>query len=193
MVQVFFFFFLYLHIRRGLYYQSYYKNNVWNIGILILLVSMATAFLGYVLPYRQMSYWGATVIINLLSTIPIIREKIVIWIWGRFSVDNATLNRFYSLHYLLPFILIFLIILHIAALHLNRSSNSLKIRSDISKIKFFWYFIIKDLFGIYLFCFFFFFIIFFYSWIFTESDNFIEANSLVTPKHIKPEWYFLFA
>lgn len=186
---------VYLHIARGLYYGSYKapRELLWHIGIIIFLTMMATAFMGYVLPWGQMSYWGATVITNLFSAIPLVGKSIVTWLWGGFSVDNPTLNRFFSLHYLLPFIIVALVMLHLVALHQHGSNNpkGIDIKSPKDTIPFHPYYTIKDFvgFGVY-------FIIFAY-FIFYEPnylghpDNYIPANPLVTPAHIVPEWYFL--
>ena len=187
----FFFIFIYIHIGRGIYYGSYINQQVWNIGIIMLFLSMATAFVGYVLPWGQISYWGATVITNLLSSIPYFGPSIVEWIWGGFSVDQATLNRFYSFHFILPFIILFFTILHLIYLHTTGSNNPLGLESDIYKIPFAPYYLVKDIFGFFVFLFFFCIIIFFYPNFFAEPENFIPANVLSTPAHIKPEWYFL--
>nr|YP_010619988.1 Apocytochrome b [Tayloriella tenebrosa]WAX04001.1 Apocytochrome b [Tayloriella tenebrosa] len=188
-----FFIVVYFHIFRGLYFGSYTKPKqwVWVIGILILLIMIITAFIGYVLPWGQMSLWGATVITNLVSAIPKIGNYIVFWLWGGFSVDNATLNRFFSLHYLLPFLIVALSLIHIALLHQEGSGNPLGISSTSDKINLFPYFVIKDLFGLSFFLFFFFSLIFFFPNALGHSDNYIEANPMVTPTHIVPEWYFL--
>nr|AGB07387.1 cytochrome b [Clathrina clathrus] len=189
----FFFMALYLHLRRALYYSSWRSSHVWSIRVTILILSMATAFLRYVLPYRQMSYWAATVIINLLSAIPVTGSTIVIYLWGRYSVSTPTLNRFLSLHYLLPFIIILLVIIHISLLHRYRSTNPLSIRSDANKIPFYWGYITKDLYRFLIVLTLLEFVLFFHPHLFSDPQNFIKANSLVTPTHIKPEWYFLFA
>lgn len=189
----FFFLFLYLHIGRGLYYGSYIYPELWNIGVLIYLILMGTAFLGYVLPWGQMSYWAATVITNLLSTIPYIGAPLVEWVWGGFSVDNPTLTRFFALHYLLPFVVVFLSILHLFFLHIEGSSNPLGISSNTNKVPFHYYYSVKDLY--YYFVFFFVFLVFTlkYGYALIDSENFIPADVFVTPEHIQPEWYFLFA
>lgn len=190
-----FFVMVYLHIGRGLYHGSYTQPRVmlWNIGVVILILMMATAFLGYVLPWGQMSLWGATVITNLISAIPYIGQEIVEWLWGGFSVGNATLNRFFSLHYLLPFVLAGLAVLHLIALHIDGSNNPLGINSNIDKVPFHPYYSIKDLFGYAVFAIFFSFFIFYAPNVLGHPDNYIPANPLVTPPHIQPEWYFLFA
>lgn len=188
-----FFLVVYIHIFRGLYYGSYTypRQIVWSIGIIILLLMIVTAFLGYVLPWGQMSFWAATVITNLASAVPIVGKDIVVWLWGGFAVGNPTLNRFFSLHYLLPFIILFLVFLHILFLHLSLSNNPLGFQSDVDTTKFGPYFIIKDIYGILLFLVICVFFIFFYPNILSHPDNYIEANPLVTPTHIVPEWYFL--
>nr|AAV41867.1 cytochrome b [Formica candida]AAV41869.1 cytochrome b [Formica candida] len=188
-----FFICMYLHISRGLYYNSYKLINTWLIGVSIYLLSMATAFLGYVLPWGQMSFWGATVITNLVSTIPYIGNLMVQWIWGGFSINNATLNRFYSIHFILPFIIMMMVMLHLFFLHTTGSSNPLGINSNLYKIPFHIYFSIKDMLGFMIFLFFFWFINLEYPYMFSDPDNFIPANPMITPIHIQPEWYFLFA
>lgn len=188
-----FFIVVYIHIFRGLYYGSYSapREIVWIIGAVIFVLMMATAFMGYVLPWGQMSFWGATVITNLFSAIPILGESIVHWLWGGFSVDNATLNRFFSFHYLLPFAIAGAAGLHLFLLHEYGSNNPLGIDSKIDKIPFYPYFYVKDLFGIVLFAMLFGIFIYFYPNMLGHPDNYIEANPLVTPPHIVPEWYFL--
>ena len=188
-----FFLFVYLHIARGLYYGSYIypRNKLWNIGVIMYFFMTTIAFLGYVLPYGQMSIWGATVITNLISAIPYIGNDIVITIWGGFSVNNPTLNRFYSLHYLLPFILSALVIIHLNFLHEHASTNPLGINSNQDKIHFHPYFISKDFYYFILFIIFFSILIFFFPNFLGHPDNYIEANPLVTPLSIQPEWYLL--
>ena len=188
-----FFIVVYLHFFRGLYYSSYTypRNLVWEIGVIILLLMILTAFLGYVLPWGQMSFWAATVITNLCSAIPIIGETIVPWLWGGFSVDNATLNRFFSFHYLFPFLITGLVIVHLLVLHDYGSNNSLGIPCNKSVIQFHSYFTIKDFLGIIIGLFIYFVFVFFYPNLLGHPDNYIPANSLVTPAHIVPEWYFL--
>lgn len=188
-----FFIVVYIHIFRGLYFGSYAKPRhwVWFIGIIIFLLMIITAFIGYVLPWGQMSLWGATVITNLVSAIPLIGNSIVTWLWGGFSVDNATLNRFFSLHYLLPFIIIAASVIHLAILHKDGSGNPLGINSNVDKISFYPYFVIKDILGLIIFFVFFSFLVFFSPNILGHPDNYIEANPMVTPAHIVPEWYFL--
>nr|YP_010988077.1 cytochrome b [Buniapone amblyops]WON66610.1 cytochrome b [Buniapone amblyops] len=188
-----FFIFLYLHLGRGLYYHSFKLTHTWNIGISIFIFSMATAFLGYVLPWGQMSFWGATVITNLISTIPYIGSNIVQWIWGGFSINNATLNRFFSFHFILPFLIIIMIFLHLFFLHISGSSNPMGTNSDLNKIPFNFYFIIKDLYGYNLIIMIFIIMILQFPYHLSDPDNFIPANPMTTPIHIQPEWYFLFA
>lgn len=191
----FFFIVVYIHIFRGLYFGSYKapREILWMLGVVILLLMMATAFMGYVLPWGQMSFWGATVITNLFSAIPIVGESIVTWLWGGFSVDNATLNRFFSLHYLLPFIIVGVVVLHLIALHRFGSSNPLGIdtKGPQDSIPFHPYYTVKDLFGLGVFLIFFAGFIFFAPNYMGHPDNYIPANPLVTPPHIVPEWYFL--
>ena len=189
----FFFFCVYIHIARGIYYSGYLNKKLWNVGVLILLIMMLISFIGYVLPWGQMSFWGATVITNFVSAIPYIGNFILEWIWGGFSVGNPTLSRFFSFHYLFPFLLVVLVIIHILFLHENGSSSPLGINPNSDKIRFHNYFIIKDIFGFIFFFILLSIIIFFYPNILGDPENFIKANSLVTPIHIMPEWYFLFA
>uniref|UniRef100_UPI00315D8B5E cytochrome b n=1 Tax=Madrepora porcellana TaxID=3134087 RepID=UPI00315D8B5E len=188
-----FFFCLYVHIGRGLYYGGYLKFHVWSVGVVILLLTMATAFMGYVLPWGQMSFWGATVITNLLSAIPYFGVDIVQWVWGGFSVSGATLNRFFSLHFLFPFVLVFLVALHLVYLHVSGSNNPMGFSSSTDNVLFHTFYTSKDLFGFFILFFFFCVFIFFMPNFLGDSENFIQANSLVTPVHIQPEWYFLFA
>jgi ubiquinol-cytochrome c reductase cytochrome b subunit len=189
----FFFLFIYLHIGRGLYYGSYIYPEVWNIGVLIYLILIGTAFLGYVLPWGQMSYWAATVITNLLSAIPVLGSILVEWVWGGFAVGNPTLTRFFALHYLLPFVVTALVILHIFYLHTYGSSNPLGVSSNTNKVSFHYYYSVKDLYVYFVFMFVFIFFTLKYGYSFIDAENFIPANPLVTPTHIQPEWYFLFA
>ena len=183
----------YIHMARGLYYGSYKspRGFLWGIGVIIFLLMMATAFMGYVLPWGQMSFWGATVITNLFSAIPFIGGLIVEWLWGGFSVDNATLNRFFSLHYLLPFLIAGLALVHLSLLHTAGSGNPLGINTNIDSITFYPYFYSKDVFAFLLYVFFLCFFVFYFSNFLGHSDNYIPANPLVTPPHIVPEWYFL--
>nr|AYU71341.1 cytochrome b [Agrilinae sp. 2 ACP-2013] len=188
-----FFVAIYCHIGRGMYYGSYNMKITWTVGVIILFTLMATAFLGYVLPWGQMSFWGATVITNLLSAIPYLGTNIVQWLWGGFAVDNATLTRFFTLHFILPFMVMVLIIIHLMFLHQTGSNNPMGLNSNIDKIPFSQYFILKDLVG-------------FISvgtilisltltnpYMLGDPENFTPANPLITPVHIQPEWYFLFA
>mgnify|MGYP000090158998 CR=1 FL=1 len=191
-----FFIVVYIHMFRGLYYGSYKapREILWMIGIFILLAMMATAFMGYVLPWGQMSFWGATVITNLFSALPIIGEPIVKLLWGGFVVENATLNRFFALHYLLPFVIVGLIFMHLWALHMHHSNNPTGVEIKDEKqdtIPFHPYYTIKDLYGLGLLLTFFAFFIFFAPNYFGHPDNYIMADPLVTPAHIVPEWYFL--
>ncbi len=190
-----FFILVYLHVARGLYYGSYTKPReiVWGLGVIILIVMMATAFIGYVLPWGQMSFWGATVITNLLSAIPYLGNDIVQWVWGGFSISNPTLNRFFSLHYLLPFALVGLVLMHLIALHEHFSNNPTGLKIHIDLTTFHPFYTVKDLFGFALFTVFFSYFIFFDPNLLGHTDNYIPANPLVTPAHIQPEWYFLFA
>jgi len=188
-----FFICVYIHIGRGLYYGGFTQQLVWNIGVIIYILMMATAFIGYVLPWAQMSFWAATVITNLVSAIPYVGNEIVQWVWGGFSVSNATLNRFFSLHYLLPFILAALALMHLIGLHVNGSNNPLGVRSDIDKVPFHSYFSAKDLLGIVALILSLLALCFYLPNLLGDPENFIEANPLVTPAHIQPEWYFLFA
>ena len=188
-----FFLCVYFHIGRGIYYGSYTKIIVWNAGVFLFLLMIVTAFIGYVLPWGQMSFWAATVITNLLSAIPYVGDDIVRWVWGGFSVSNATLNRFYSLHYLLPFILVGLALVHLIALHEDGSNNPIGIRSDIDKIPFHYYYVLKDLYGFIVLAIGLIILVFLFPYSLGDPENFKQANPLVTPVHIKPEWYFLFA
>jgi len=190
----FFFIVVYIHIFRGLYYGSYKapREVLWWLGILILLAMMATAFMGYVLPWGQMSFWGATVITNLFSAIPLIGEPIVTFLWGGFAVDNPTLNRFFSLHYLLPFVIVGLVFMHIWALHIPGSNNPTGIEAaPADKIPFHPYYTSKDAFGVGVFLLFYFAVVFWAPNMLGHPDNYIPADPLLTPPHIVPEWYFL--
>ena len=190
-----FFAVVYIHIFRGLYYGSYKspREVLWWLGVVILILMMATAFMGYVLPWGQMSFWGATVITNLFSAFPVVGEHIVTWLWGGFSVDNPTLNRFFSLHYLLPFLIVGVVMLHLVALHQHGSNNPLGIdaKGPQDKIPFHPYYTVKDMFGFSLFFMVFAWFIFFSPNSLGHPDNYIPANPMVTPSHIVPEWYFL--
>nr|YP_009048859.1 cytochrome b [Paratrioza sinica]AID54948.1 cytochrome b [Paratrioza sinica] len=189
----FFFIFIYLHIGRGLYFNSAQLTKTWLSGIMILFMTMGTAFMGYVLPWGQMSFWGATVITNLLSAVPYMGETLVLWLWGGFAVDNPTLTRFFALHFLLPFILSGAVILHLIFLHETGSSNPMGTPLNNDKIPFYPYFLIKDLMGYCVFIFLSMVLILYTPYYLNDPDNFIPANPLNTPLHIQPEWYFLFA
>nr|ABB42985.1 cytochrome b [Hemibarbus longirostris] len=184
---------IYMHVARGLYYGSYLYKETWNIGVVLLLLVMMTAFVGYVLPWGQMSFWGATVITNLLSAVPYMGETLVQWIWGGFSVDNATLTRFFAFHFLLPFVIAGATVLHLLFLHETGSNNPAGLNSDADKISFHPYFSYKDLLGFVLLLLGLTSLALFSPNLLGDPDNFTPANPLVTPPHIKPEWYFLFA
>jgi ubiquinol-cytochrome c reductase cytochrome b subunit len=191
----FFFIVVYIHIFRGLYYGSYKapRELLWMLGVVILLLMMATAFMGYVLPWGQMSYWGATVITNLFSALPFVGDPIVTFLWGGFSVDNPTLNRFFSLHYLLPFVIVGVVVLHIIALHRFGSNNPLGIdtKGPQDSIPFHPYYTAKDAFGVGVFLIIFCLFVFFAPNMLGDPENYVPANPMVTPPHIVPEWYFL--
>nr|YP_001122784.1 cytochrome b [Bombina variegata]AAX53892.1 cytochrome b [Bombina variegata]AFV95170.1 cytochrome b [Bombina variegata variegata] len=189
----FFFICIYFHIGRGIYYGSFLFKETWNIGVILLFLVMATAFVGYVLPWGQMSFWGATVITNLLSAVPYIGTTLVQWIWGGFSVDNATLTRFFAFHFLLPFVIAGATILHLLFLHETGSNNPTGLNSNTDKIPFHPYFSYKDLLGFLLMLTMLALLAMFSPNLLGDPDNFTPANPLVTPPHIKPEWYFLFA
>nr|ABO43115.1 cytochrome b [Pomatomus saltatrix] len=189
----FFFICIYLHIGRGLYYGSYLYKETWNIGVVLLLLVMMTAFVGYVLPWGQMSFWGATVITNLLSAVPYVGTTLVEWIWGGFSVNNATLTRFFAFHFLLPFVIIAMTILHLLFLHETGSNNPIGLNSNVDKISFHPYFAYKDLLGFIVLLAALASLALFSPNLLGDPDNFTPANPMVTPPHIKPEWYFLFA
>ncbi len=190
-----FFLVVFIHIFRGLYYGSYKapREILWWLGVVILIIMMASAFMGYVLPWGQMSFWGATVITNLFSAFPLVGESIVTWLWGGFSVDNPTLNRFFALHYLLPLVLVAVVFLHLVALHQHGSNNPLGIDAtgDQDKIPFHPYYTAKDFFGFGVFFLVFAYFVFFQPNMLGHADNYIPADPLVTPAHIVPEWYFL--
>nr|WDR46159.1 cytochrome b [Lasiopodomys anglicus]WDR46705.1 cytochrome b [Lasiopodomys anglicus] len=188
-----FFICLFLHVGRGIYYGSYNMIETWNMGIILLFAVMATAFMGYVLPWGQMSFWGATVITNLLSAIPYIGSTLVEWIWGGFSVDKATLTRFFAFHFILPFIITALVMVHLLFLHETGSNNPTGLNSDADKIPFHPYYTIKDFLGVLILLMAFMSLVLFLPDILGDPDNFTPANPLNTPPHIKPEWYFLFA
>nr|YP_010507948.1 apocytochrome b [Phytophthora humicola]UXG56281.1 apocytochrome b [Phytophthora humicola] len=189
----FFFIVVYVHIFRGLYYGSYItpREALWCSGVIIFILMMATAFMGYVLPWGQMSFWGATVITNLFSAIPLIGKDIVDWLWGGFAVDNPTLNRFFSLHFTFPFIIVGAVLIHLILLHEVGSNNPLGITLKTENIPFYPYFYTKDLFGLMVLFLIFFIFIFYYPNTLGHPDNYIEANPMKTPLHIVPEWYFL--
>nr|QAT19919.1 cytochrome b [Loboschiza koenigiana] len=189
----FFFICVYLHIGRGIYYESFNLKYTWMVGVIILFLLMGTAFMGYVLPWGQMSFWGATVITNLLSAIPYLGNMLVNWIWGGFAVDNATLTRFYTFHFLLPFILAMMTMIHLLFLHQTGSNNPLGINSNLDKIPFHPFFSFKDLVGFLIMLFILIMLTMVNPYLLGDPDNFIPANPLVTPIHIQPEWYFLFA
>jgi ubiquinol-cytochrome c reductase cytochrome b subunit len=190
-----FFIVVYAHIARGIFYGSYKspRELVWIFGLVIFVVMMATAFMGYVLPWGQMSFWGAKVITNLFSAVPLVGEDIVIWLWGGYSVDNPTLNRFFALHFLLPFVILGIVIVHVIALHVHGSSNptGVEIKSEKDSIPFHPYYTVKDFVGIGVFFLIFFGFVFFAPNTLGHPDNYTPANPLVTPAHIVPEWYFL--
>nr|AUR26756.1 cytochrome b [Daphoenositta chrysoptera] len=188
-----FFICIYLHIGRGFYYGSYLNKETWNVGVILLLMLMATAFVGYVLPWGQMSFWGATVITNLFSAIPYIGQTLVEWVWGGFSVDNPTLTRFFALHFLLPFVIVGMTLVHLTFLHETGSNNPLGIPSDCDKIPFHPYYTIKDILGFVLMLTLLVSLALFSPNLLGDPENFTPANPLATPPHIKPEWYFLFA
>ena len=192
-VASFFFIFVYAHVARGLYYGSYRSPRVllWSIGVIILILMIVIAFLGYVLPYGQMSLWGATVITNLLSAVPVFGQDLVELIWGGFSVSNATLNRFFSLHYLLPFVLAALVVAHLIALHFHGSNNPNGISSSGDRFAFHPYFTFKDTVTIFFFFLVLSIIVFYYPNLLGHSDNYIPANPMSTPASIVPEWYLL--
>ena len=189
----FFFLCIYAHVGRGLYYGSYFYKGTWLSGVILLFIVIASAFLGYVLPWGQISFWGATVITNLLSALPYIGMDLVAWVWGGYSVDNATLTRFFTFHFVLPIILSAWVVLHILLLHSTGSNNPMGIVSSADKIPFHWYFTIKDTVGFVVLFISLLFLVIFFPQLLGEPDNFIAANPLRTPAHIVPEWYFLFA
>lgn len=188
-----FFIVVYCHIFRGLYYGSYMQPRqlLWCSGVLIFILMMGTAFMGYVLPWGQMSFWGATVITSLVTAVPVVGQTIVDWLWGGFTVNNATLNRFFSLHFLLPFVIAGLVILHLALLHKDGSSNPLGVDSGVDKVPFYPYFFVKDLFAFFVFLFMFSGFVFYFPNTLGHPDNYIPADPMQTPAHIVPEWYFL--
>nr|YP_009114975.1 cytochrome b [Didemnum vexillum]AIZ58122.1 cytochrome b [Didemnum vexillum]UYK51626.1 cytochrome b [Didemnum vexillum] len=183
---------LYLHLLRGFYYKRFVNKGAWNIGVILMILMMGTAFLGYVLPWGQMSFWGATVITNLITTIPFIGDSIVSWLWGGFSVSGYTLTRFFSFHFILPFSIILFSLFHLLMIHNLGAGNTLGTSSNL-KIDFWPFFGYKDVLGFFFLFFFYFFFIFFLPYNLMDPENFMMANPGVTPLHIKPEWYFLFA
>nr|YP_010022548.1 cytochrome b [Calliphora sinensis]QOP39396.1 cytochrome b [Calliphora sinensis] len=189
----FFFICIYLHVGRGMYYGSYLFTPTWLVGVIILFLVMGTAFMGYVLPWGQMSFWGATVITNLLSAIPYLGIDLVQWVWGGFAVDNATLTRFFTFHFILPFIVLAATLIHILFLHETGSSNPMGLNSNIDKIPFHPYFTFKDIVGFIVMTMILILLVLINPYLLGDPDNFIPANPLVTPIHIQPEWYFLFA
>nr|YP_010238582.1 cytochrome b [Cephenemyia stimulator]QTE20639.1 cytochrome b [Cephenemyia stimulator] len=189
----FFFICLYLHVGRGIYYNSYLFMPTWMVGVIILFLVMGTAFMGYVLPWGQMSFWGATVITNLLSAIPYLGIDLVQWIWGGFAVDNATLTRFFTFHFIFPFIVLAMTLIHILFLHETGSNNPLGLNSNIDKIPFHPYFTFKDIMGFLILMTLLILLTLTNPYLLGDPDNFIPANPLITPIHIQPEWYFLFA
>nr|AFQ62252.1 cytochrome b [Osphya bipunctata] len=189
----FFFICLYIHIGRGMYFHSYNLIHTWSVGVLLMFIVMATAFLGYVLPWGQMSFWGATVITNLVSAIPYLGSTIVQWLWGGFAVDNATLTRFFAFHFLFPFIVVALVMIHLLFLHQTGSNNPLGTNSNIDKMPFHPFFSFKDIVGFIIMVMCLILLSLLNPYLLGDPDNFVPANPLVTPVHIQPEWYFLFA
>nr|URH16941.1 cytochrome b [Nasutitermes pinocchio] len=188
-----FFVCIYLHTGRNMYYGSYKFTHTWSVGVAILILTFATAFMGYVLPWGQMSFWGATVITNLLSAIPYVGKEVVQWVWGGFAVDNATLTRFFALHFLMPFVIMAMAMIHLLFLHQTGSNNPLGLNKNTDKIPFHPYFTVKDIFGFALTIMLLTALTLKEPYILSDPDNFTPANPLVTPVHIQPEWYFLFA
>nr|QTA50539.1 cytochrome b [Wiebesia pumilae] len=184
---------MFIHIGRNLYYSTFKSIKPWNMGVIIFLITMMTAFMGYVLPWGQMSFWGATVITNLLSAIPYIGNSMVSWLWGGFSVNNATLNRFFTFHFIMPFVILVLVIMHLIFLHETGSSNPLGINSNFNKIPFNPYFTIKDSIGFIIMLTLLMLICLIFPYDLGDPENFNKANPMITPMHIQPEWYFLFA
>nr|YP_010032846.1 cytochrome b [Parastratiosphecomyia szechuanensis]QOW38331.1 cytochrome b [Parastratiosphecomyia szechuanensis] len=189
----FFFICIYLHIGRGIYYNSFMYMQTWMVGVIILFLVMGTAFMGYVLPWGQMSFWGATVITNLLSAVPYLGTTLVQWIWGGFAVDNATLTRFFTFHFVLPFIVAAMTMIHLLFLHQTGSNNPLGLNSNSDKIPFHPYFTFKDIVGFIIMMMMLTILTLIDPYLLGDPDNFTPANPLVTPIHIQPEWYFLFA
>jgi len=187
----FFIIFMYIHIMRGIYYKSFHLYETWNIGVTIFIISIITAFIGYVLPWGQIRFWGATVITNIFSAIPYIGTELVQWLWGGFAVSAPTLSRFFSIHFILPFIILILIIVHLIILHERGSNNPLGINSNADRVPFHLYFTIKDTLGFLIFLPIFIIVVLLFPNILIDPENFSEANPIITPKHIQPEWYFL--
>nr|QXT44178.1 cytochrome b [Adaiphrotermes sp. B JRA-2021a] len=188
-----FFVCIYLHTGRNMYYGSYKFMHTWSVGVAILFLTMATAFMGYVLPWGQMSFWGATVITNLLSAIPYVGNEVVQWVWGGFAVDNATLTRFFALHFLMPFVIVGMVMIHLLFLHQTGSNNPLGLNKNTDKIPFHPYFTVKDILGFAIMIMALTMLTLKEPYMLSDPDNFTPANPLVTPVHIQPEWYFLFA
>nr|AFY16804.1 cytochrome b [Darthula hardwickii] len=184
---------MYMHMARGVYYSSYLKKKTWTMGMMMYIMTMATAFMGYVLPWGQMSFWGATVITNLMSAIPHMGPMMVMWIWGGFSVDNPTLSRFFSMHFMMPFIIMMMIILHLFFLHMKGSTNPIGMNSLVDKIPFHPYYTIKDILGFSITLSILTLVNLSEPHALMDPENFMPANSMITPIHIQPEWYFLFA
>lgn len=189
----FFFICLYIHVGRGMYYNSFNLKETWTVGVLLLFLVIGTAFIGYVLPWGQISFWGATVITNLLSAIPYLGTIIVQWVWGGFAVDNATLTRFFTIHFLLPFLIAGTVIVHLLFLHQTGSNNPLGVNSNLEKVIFHPFFLYKDIFGFVVIIWILIILNLINPYLLGDVENFIPANPLVTPVHIQPEWYFLFA
>nr|YP_003162796.1 cytochrome b [Ramulus hainanense]ACH78292.1 cytochrome b [Ramulus hainanense] len=188
-----FFVCIYLHVGRGLYYGSYKYTETWSTGVMLLLLVMMTAFMGYVLPWGQMSFWGATVITNLLSAAPYLGADLVEWVWGGFAVDNATLNRFFTIHFLMPFMITALVMIHLLFLHMTGSNNPMGLKSNTDKLPFHPYFSAKDIVGFIIAVMLLIYLTLMEPYLLGDPDNFTPANPLMTPTHIQPEWYFLFA
>nr|AFQ96967.1 cytochrome b [Macrotrachela quadricornifera]AFQ96974.1 cytochrome b [Macrotrachela quadricornifera] len=187
------FFLIFIHIGRGIWYKSFYMLEVWESGVLIFLILMGVSFLGYVLPWGQMSFWAATVITNLLYVIPYVGGAVLEWVWGGFSVGGPTLSRFFILHYILPFVILVLSLVHLMFLHVNGSSNSLGVTSINDKVEFHWFYLLKDLVSFLILMLFFSLLLLLMPFVFMDSENFLFVDIMKTPEHIKPEWYFLFA
>jgi ubiquinol-cytochrome c reductase cytochrome b subunit len=187
------FFLIFIHIGRGIWYKSYYIMEVWETGSIIVLILIIVSFLGYVLPWGQMSFWAATVITNLIYVIPYVGGSVLEWVWGGFRVGGPTLSRFFILHYIFPFVILVLRLVHLLFLHINGRRNALGVTSINDKIEFHWFYILKDLVSFIILMFFFAIVILLMPFIFIDSENFLFVDIIKTPEHIKPEWYFLFA